>query len=379
MLCRKCKKENPDGAVFCAWCGTKQVVEKAKRTRPNGAGFAVKRGRTWTARLTSGWRIDPETNKKKRITRSKGGFATKREALEYIQVLRRSDNTTKFSRITFISLYDKMIERHEKRVGKSTIDCYKAAHNYFSPLYPICFADILTDDLQECVEDCPKGKRTKENMKALASLMYKYAQELKVVTENFAQFIWIPRSEQGTYNAFSEKHEAILFKAANSGDSGALLIICDCYLGFRPTAFLSIETADYDAIEQTVTGGIKTEAGKNRTLPIPQKIKPFIEQLAAKECKYLFSQQDKPMSAREFRENIFYPTLDKLGIQVVPSTGEKPFYQPYSCRHTFATKMKNIVGSDKDKAAIMGHTSYEMTLKYQHEDLESKRGIMSQL
>ena len=41
--------------------------------------------------------------------------------------------------------------------------------------------------------------------------------------------------------------------------------------------------------------------------------------------------------------------------------------------------MKNIKGSPRDKAALMGHTSYEMTLHYQHEDYESLRDIVEQI
>ena len=38
--------------------------------------------------------------------------------------------------------------------------------------------------------------------------------------------------------------------------------------------------------------------------------------------------------------------------------------------------MKSVKGSDKDKAALMGHTSFEMTMHYQHEDYESLKQII---
>lgn len=61
------------------------------------------------------------------------------------------------------------------KAGKSTMDCYKAARKYFSSVEYLRIRDIEIDDLQECIDDCPKGKRTKENMKVLCGLMYKYA------------------------------------------------------------------------------------------------------------------------------------------------------------------------------------------------------------
>ncbi len=49
--CIKCGAELMPGAVYCHACGKKQVAEKRKgRSRPNGAGNAYKRGKTWTAR-----------------------------------------------------------------------------------------------------------------------------------------------------------------------------------------------------------------------------------------------------------------------------------------------------------------------------------------
>lgn len=43
---------------------------------------------------------------------------------------------------------------------KSTLDCYKAAYKYFSAVWYTKLDDISIDDLQECLDDCPKGKRT---------------------------------------------------------------------------------------------------------------------------------------------------------------------------------------------------------------------------
>ena len=50
MICKKCKKDVPDGR-YCIACGADQSASKKTRPRtcPNGTGTAYKRGSTWTA------------------------------------------------------------------------------------------------------------------------------------------------------------------------------------------------------------------------------------------------------------------------------------------------------------------------------------------
>jgi hypothetical protein len=81
MECIKCKKEIPDGAPYCCWCGKKQEAQR-NRTRGNGQGNAYQRGKTWTARWTEKTYLD-ENDKLHQKMKTKGGFMSKRAALQY--------------------------------------------------------------------------------------------------------------------------------------------------------------------------------------------------------------------------------------------------------------------------------------------------------
>jgi len=52
---------------------------------------------------------------------------------------------------------------------------------------------------------------------------------------------------------------------------------------------------------------------------------------------------------------------------------------PYSCRHTFANLLKNVSGSDTDKAALMGHADASMTKYYQSEEMTMLKQIIDSL
>ena len=82
MICRKCKKEAPDGK-FCALCGAEQEIRIAGKNRGNGQGTAVKRGKSWAAVWTQEVYLDPESGKMKTRRRWKSGFKTKTAALAY--------------------------------------------------------------------------------------------------------------------------------------------------------------------------------------------------------------------------------------------------------------------------------------------------------
>ena len=73
------------------------------RTRPNGTGSAYKRGKTWTAIITVGWKETP-TGRAQAVRRTKGGFSTKREALEYCQTLRNAPKTA--PKLSMQEIYD---------------------------------------------------------------------------------------------------------------------------------------------------------------------------------------------------------------------------------------------------------------------------------
>ena len=345
------------------------------RTRPNGAGTAFKRGKTWTARVVVGWKL-AEDGHSIPDYKTKGGFSTKREALAYCETLKSAPKTA--PKLSMQEIYDAWLPTHEGRVGASTMNCYKAAWKYFKPLHHLPFADIDLDDLQECVDDCPQGKRTKENMKALAGLLCKYAIPRHQTDMNYAEFIHTGNDEKGTRPAFT-REQINLIHAQIGVTPHADDVLCLIYTGMRPSELFLLKKSDYrDGI---LYGGIKTEAGKNRAVPVAACIKPIIENKVSKNSDLLFPRDDGfQMSAKYFRDNYFYPVLAAAGIQPLPTPDHPAHYVPYSCRHTFANLLKDVQGSDKDKASLIGHEDYKTTKRmYQSAELENLKAIISQL
>lgn len=368
MLCKKCKKEIPDGSRFCNLCGAKQIRERSTRKYSNGHGTVYRENGKWTAECTIGW--DVVGDDLRRVKRRKRGFATKLEAIEYLPTLRQ-ELPQQDPDIKFKDLYQKWMDRHEEKVTQSTINCYRSAYKYFSPLYYSPFAKIRTDHLQQCIDKCPHGKRTKENMKALGTSLWRYAMEHDIIDKNYAEYIYIKKEESEEKLAFTKEQLARLWEAAETVN-GIKYILTLCYTGMRLGEMLGALTANYHPEEGYFITGIKTEAGKDRVITISPKIKPFFESFG--KGKYLFTD----ISAKRFRDNIFYPALQAVGIDVLKPDGSH-LYTPHCCRHTFASLMKDINAPATDKQKLIGHSTFQMTAHYTHTDLESLKRITDSL
>ena len=248
----------------------------------------------------------------------------------------------KLNTVTFRQLYDRWEPTHKK--GASTINCYRAAKKHFGPVLDEPMREITVDDLQECLDDCPAGKRTQENMKALCGLLYKYAIPRNLATINMGPYLVVNGSSGIGKEGLPKEALETLQKSVGTIPY-ADYIVAQCYLGFRPS----------------------------------EKIQPIIDSLTANKISgHIFCASDgSQMRIEEYREH-FYEALESAGIEnpVQEVNGVKRRkYTPHSCRHTFSTLMKNVQAPDKDKLALIGHTSTEMLRHYQDVDLDSLRKI----
>ncbi len=377
MKCRKCRTEIPDGSKFCAQCGVRQDISRGQKNRGNGQGSVYQLpNKKWIAIKTICYEPG-EDGKTKRITRSKSGFRTKKEALDYLPQIAAERRP---KAVTFRQVYDAWELTH--RAGKSTMDCYRAAMKYFAPVWYIKLPDITIDDLQKCMDECAKGKRTRENMKALCGLLYKYAIPRKLTDINMGQYLIVGGGDNGSKDALPdaavkeiERHSGLI--------PGADYVMCQCYLGFRPSEFLALDVSNYNAEEKAFVGGAKTDAGRDRVVTVSPKIQPIVDRLVAgkKNGPVFCGSSGKQMDIKAYR-SLFYRVLEQCGIDnpIEEVCGVKRRkYTPHSCRHTFATMMKRVSGSDKDKLELMGHTSTEMLRHYQDVSLPDLRRITDAL
>lgn len=375
MICVKCGAEVPD-YPYCGLCGHKQ--EKAppvRHKRGNGQGSIVKlpNGK-YKAVVVTGWTTGPEGQLRRR-TRTRT-FERKKDAVAALATLR--DEPRRPKPLTLAEVYAAWLPTH--RAGKSTMDCYRAAWKYLAELAPLPFSSIEVDDLQEALDDCPKGKRTRENIKALLGLLYKYAVPRHLTADglNLAQYLVIDGDGPARRDAFTELELARIRRGC-AVIPYAWDVIIMCYTGFRPSEYLALTAESYDAAAQTLTGGSKTAAGRGRVVTLSPKIAEIVARRAAQGGPICAAPDGSAWTLRDFGEKAFYPALEKCGVEnpiVEISSGvSRHRLTPHSCRHTFATLLKRVHGAEKDKLELIGHASGEMLRYYQDVGLEDLRKI----
>ena len=126
---------------------------------------------------------------------------------------------------------------------------------------------------------------------------------------------------------------------------------------------LELTRFNVDLKNGIITGGLKTEAGKNRIIPIHPKIIPFIQKWYTKNGETLICRENgKKISSRYHREKYYYPALEHLKIKRLT---------PHACRHTFGSLMGRANADPKHIQEIIGHSSYAFTKdKYTHPYIE---------
>lgn len=379
MECIRCSKTIEDDSVYCRFCGRKQIREKVKRQRGNGQGsvYKLKNGK-WLAVAPTLYYKDEQGNKRKK-QRSKT-CKTKKEAVAALAELIATPVSRKPKRITFKELYDLWLPTH--RAGEDTIGCYKAAVKHLRPVWFTHIEDISVDDFQDCLDTCGKGKRTQQNMKAVVGLVYKYGIPRKYVPDNLNLAPYLIPGGAGAAHRYSFNDDQIEAIKNQIGKTRyAEYVYCLIYLGFRPTEMLTLDVKDFNADKMYFVGGAKTEAGTNRTVTISPKIQEYIKKIAADrtEGSFFHAKSGKAYNLKDFTDYVFYPTLEAAGIEnpMVEIGGGvlRHKYTPHSCRHTFATLLKNIPAADKDKLELIGHTSDEMLRYYQDVNVDDLKKI----
>lgn len=317
---------------------------------PNKYGSIFKMGgkrrKPFAVRVTTGY-----TDEGKQIIKYLGSFKTRAEALAFLKEYNDNPYDADARYITFADIYKKWAawKYKDDDISNSYISAYKWA----AALHDKPFLDLRPDDLQAAVDQCEKGYSTKKNIKILCNQLYKYAMRIEITTTNYAQFIILPTATQSrAHKPFTRAEIKTLWQ--HTDDAGVRYALIYIYTGLRPSELLRIKRENVFIDKQYMLGGMKTAAGKNRVIPIANKIATFITDM------YNFGGEYLAMSKKD-KKPLF--TYDRLRAQIWERSPilSKMAHLPHDGRHTCATLLSDADINKKTIQLILGHASKDIT------------------
>ena len=354
--CIKCGADLPQGALYCPMCGKKQTAQtnpekkRTGRSRPNGTGSVYRRGKTWECAIVLGYVIQPD-GKRKAIRPTKGGFKTKKEAMEYLPKLKEDR-----PRLT-PTLYD-LWERYQDskkytQLSASRKEKYAIAWRKLERLWFTKIDLLTTFDLQDTVNDQASTFYTARDLKDLLSKLYQMALPDQYVKSNLAEYIELPELNAKKQEAFTAEEIAKLWTDYADGNWWTGYILLMIYTGMMPGELLGCQKEFIDWQGKQIRGaGKKTKERKETPIVLADVILPVLSDL----CDHTAGEKLIKINKDNFYQ-VYYETLQRAGCRRLT---------PYSCRHTAATSlaMENIPPSVIQK--VMRHAKFSTTEKYIH-------------
>lgn len=233
-------------------------------------------------------------------------------------------------------------------------------NNQCTELYNKKIINMCTEDFQKIIDVCDKGYSTRKYIKLLGKQLFEHANYLGLnVSLNVIDRIDLGiKEESKKHIIFSKEETNILWN--NLGNKkidpyGIIdIVLIDRYSGMRPTELLTQETAKIDLKTQIMIGGIKTEAGIDREIPIHNKILPLIKNRYNKKNKYLITKANgEPLLYRHYLD-LFKELMNTLKME----------HDPYDCRRTAATELYNAKVEELIYKLILGHQIDDVTKKH---------------
>lgn len=371
LICRKCKQEIPEASKYCNLCGAIQEPKKNRhRRRANGSGSVYK----LSENRRNPWGASVYKNGKRVFL---GTFAKASEA-EAAIVRFKDDELSDKINYTVEHVHTEWQKVHYRDLTKSGEDGYNSAWNYLQCFRNKKMRELKSAEVQSLIDEIAqqKSRSVCEKVRQLYSQLCKWAMKEDIINKNYAQFIKLPKSHKTEKEIFKQA-EIDLIKD-HDNDQTAQIILTMIYSGLRINELFDIEICNVHLDEGYMIGGLKTEAGRDRIIPINRHIRPYIEGWYSGsdnvgKYKYLVrNESGQRINDANWRKRKFYPFLRSLGIlgEEEGTTGHPPRLTPHSCRHTYASLAVQANIPEELLKTLIGHADYSTTINlYNHDDI----------
>nr|DAN82481.1 MAG TPA: Integrase [Caudoviricetes sp.] len=265
----------------------------------------------------------------------------------------------------------------------------KTAFNNSKDLHDKVYKDLKASDFMKHLKECGRGKESQRQMVNLYMNLDKYALEEDIITKGYAQFITTTTSNRKEIKKAKDKkiekdrlfsYEQIEylwnFETRSKGlkehtkkereqfirDFWLMLLYCGC----RADELLSVYTANIFLDDNYFIGGLKTEAGINRTIPIHPAVKHLYEKYYNPKNEFLFMQPNGNKMDYDYYLYHYKYNFKDLHPEVSEHTA-------HDARHTLRNELRKLNVKDIIINSIIGHSNDDVGEDiYSHVSIEEK-------
>lgn len=280
--------------------------------------------------------------------------------------------------ITVKELYEKWLPEHEKTV--KSVRSIESAWSYCTAVYGMRVKDLRARHVKGCMDEGTSTYRgvtktpsasMKNQIKSLFNMMLDYALEYELVDRNYSRTFNL--SEETIKEIVTVKQEHIPFTDEEMDllwqhvDDKMMVdtLLIQCYSGWRPQELGLLELKDVDLENWVFSGGMKTDAGMGRVVPIHSRIRHLVERKykEAQELRslYLFNHTDP--NARSKSTALTYARYQKGFGMIRDELKLNPEHRPHDGRKHFVTMAKKYELDEYAIKYMVGHKISDITEK----------------
>lgn len=266
----------------------------------------------------------------------------------------------------------------------------KTAFNNSESLHDKVYRDLRASDFIKHLKECGKGTDSQSQMVNLYINLDKFALEEDIIEKGYAQFITVTTSKRKEIkkakNKKVEKEKLFTyeqidylwnFKTKSEGlkkhskkereqfirDFWLMLLYCGC----RADELLSVYNDNVFLEDDYFIGGLKTDAGINREIPIHPAVKHLFEKYYNPNNEFLFMQPNGNKMDYDYYLYHYKNNFKDLHTEVSEHTA-------HDARHMLRNELRKLGVKDVIINAIIGHSNDDVGEDvYSHVSIEEKQ------
>ena len=328
---------------------------------PNNYGSISKlsgtRRRPYMARKTIG-----RTETGKQVHKIVGYFSTREEAL--IALANYNQQTAPQAGITIAKVFQTWLPVHAKEVGASAVDSYHNSYRHLARIQALPINTVQYHHLQKVIDDMREtglSYSSCKKVRSLINMLFRFAIINNWCDREFGQYLSLGKDiKVRPHKPFTRQQINKLWQLPNA--EGPLILL---YTGMRCGELLNLRKQDIKLKSKyLIVTQSKTDAGRNRIIPIHHRIQPIIERLYHNADDHLL-----PLTYGQFSSK-FNRLMRSIRCK----------HSTHDCRHTVASLLDSSGANPNSVRAILGHKNGDVTIRvYTHKSISDLRKAINKL